>query len=114
MDLHMRAADVIVGKPGGISVAEAMACGRPLFATRSLGGQEGFNVRFLEQHRVGGLVADSELPQRIQALVKDSRALADAQVRAWALGNRHGASRVAELMLDLSWERQSHILASAH
>src|SRR4030095_16189171 len=43
MDIYLRAADVVVGKPGGISVAEALACGRPLLATRSLGGQEGFN-----------------------------------------------------------------------
>ena len=53
MDLFIRAADVVVGKPGGVTVAEVLACGRPLFATRSLGGQEGFNVDFLERHQVG-------------------------------------------------------------
>ena len=47
MDIYLRAADIVVGKPGGISVAEALACGRPLLATRSLGGQEGFNIDFL-------------------------------------------------------------------
>ncbi len=114
MDLHMRAADVIVGKPGGISVAEAIACGRPLFATRSLGGQEGFNVEFLERHGIGGLVAEGDLAQRIGELVADPVALADTQRRAWALGNRHGAARIAELILDLSWTSQTHIAASTH
>lgn len=114
MDLYMRAADVIVGKPGGISVAEAMACGRPLFATRSLGGQEGFNVRFLESNHVGGLVSDGQLVDRLQTLVSDPVALAAAQRRAWALGNRHGASRIAELLLDLSWSLQSQAIVRSH
>lgn len=115
MDLHMRAADVIVGKPGGISVAEAMACGRPLFATKSLGGQEGFNVRFLESNDVGGLVTDTQLVHRLQALVSDPVALAAAQRRAWALGNRQGAPRIAELLLDLSWAQQTPgVVRSSH
>jgi processive 1,2-diacylglycerol beta-glucosyltransferase len=102
MDLFIRAADLIVGKPGGVSMAEALACGRPLLATRSLGGQEGFNVRFLEQHDVGGLVADGELLARVQAMVRDRDRLLDMQRRAWMLGHREGASRVVELALELA------------
>ncbi|HEY6644053.1 MGDG synthase family glycosyltransferase [Povalibacter sp.] len=101
MDIYMRAADVVVGKPGGVSVAEVLACGRPLFATRSLGGQEGFNVRFLEQHGVGALVRDEDLAARIERAISDPRGLADMQQRAWELGKRDGAASVAELGLDL-------------
>lgn len=103
MDIYIRAADVVVGKPGGVSVAEVLACGRPLFATRSLGGQEGFNVRFLEQHGVGGLVADAELADRIDAVIHEPQTLAQIQERAWALGSRDGAARISELALDLAW-----------
>lgn len=101
MDIYMSAADIIVGKPGGISVAEALACGRPLFATRSLGGQEGFNVRFLERHGVGALVRDDEIATRIEEVISRPQTLADMQQRAWQLGQRCGAARVAELALDL-------------
>lgn len=101
MDIFIRAADIVVGKPGGVSVAEVLACGRPLLATRSLGGQEGFNVRFLEDHRVGALVKDDELPARIAALVEDPEELAGMQQRAWQLGIRDGAARIAELTLDM-------------
>ena len=113
MDLHMRAADIIVGKPGGISVAEALACGRPLFATRSLGGQEGFNVNFLEANGVGALVEEGELVHRIQSLVDQPHLRAEAQRRAWSLGNRGGASRIAALVLDLSWANQAQVNANA-
>lgn len=103
MDVYMRAADVVVGKPGGVTVAEVLACGRPLFATRSLGGQEGFNVDFLERHDVGALVRDHALFEAVQAMLADPAKLQAAQVRAWALGNRAGARYVTDLILDLSW-----------
>ena len=35
---HMRAADLVIGKPGGLTTAEVLACGRPLFSTCSLRG----------------------------------------------------------------------------
>jgi UDP-N-acetylglucosamine:LPS N-acetylglucosamine transferase len=107
MDLHVSAADVIVGKPGGITVAETLACGRPLFATRSLGGQEGFNVRFLERHGVGALVPDAELRDRVEGLLSQRRERSDMQARARSLGRRDGAARIAEMVLDLAWQRQT-------
>jgi processive 1,2-diacylglycerol beta-glucosyltransferase len=102
MDIYLRAADLVVGKPGGITVAEALACGRPLLATRSLGGQEGFNVNFLTHHGVGGLVADRDLLARVDSLLRDRDVLQNMQRRAWLLGQRDGATRVASLALDLA------------
>ena len=101
------AADVVVGKPGGISVAEALACGRPLLATRSLGGQEGFNIAFLQSHEVGGLVADGELLDRLAALLHNPEALQAMQMRAWQQGRREGARRVAQIAVDLAASRES-------
>jgi processive 1,2-diacylglycerol beta-glucosyltransferase len=102
MDVFLRAADVVVGKPGGISVAEALACGRPLLATRSLGGQEGFNIAFLQRHCVGGLVPDGELLDRLEALLHDRHILPAMQTRAWQLGRRDGAQRIATLAVELA------------
>jgi processive 1,2-diacylglycerol beta-glucosyltransferase len=97
MPVLLRAADVVVGKPGGLSVAEALACGRPFFATTSLGGQEGFNVRFLEQHGVGRQVTLERLFDTLYALLSSSRDLTRAQHEAWALGCRDSAERIAAL-----------------
>jgi len=106
MDLFLRAADLVVGKPGGVTVAEVLACGRPLFATRSLGGQEGFNVRFLERHEVGALVRDHELFERVCDTFSRPEWLSTMQTRAWALGQRSGARYVADMILDMSWAAQ--------
>jgi UDP-N-acetylglucosamine:LPS N-acetylglucosamine transferase len=102
MEVFMRAADVVVGKPGGLTVAEALACGRPLVAAHSLRGQEGFNVRFLEQHGIGGLVPEEGLAAHIECLVSDPARLAHIQQRSWELGRRDGAERIAELTLELA------------
>lgn len=99
MTVLIRAADVVVGKPGGLTVAEVLACGRPLLATRSLRGQEGFNTRFLEQHGVGVLMSEDVLAQRVESLLANRRELAQIQHRAWMLGKRDAAARIAEVVL---------------
>lgn len=101
-EVFIGAADVVVGKPGGLTVAEALACGRPLLATRSLRGQESFNVRFLEQHGVGRLVPEDDLPPAIESLLANPTELARIQHRAWTLGKRDGASRIADSALALA------------
>jgi processive 1,2-diacylglycerol beta-glucosyltransferase len=114
MDIHMRAADIVVGKPGGVTVAEVLACGRPLFATRSLGGQEGFNVNFLERHGVGALVRDHELFERVRSTLARPDELAATQVRAWALGHRNGTRHASDLILDLSWAARTQAARIEH
>jgi processive 1,2-diacylglycerol beta-glucosyltransferase len=102
MQTFISASDVVVGKPGGLTVAEVLACGRPLLATRSLGGQEGFNARFLERQRVGRVVSEDELPACVDAWLEDRDWLAQLQVHAWSVGRRDGAARVAETALEFA------------
>jgi UDP-N-acetylglucosamine:LPS N-acetylglucosamine transferase len=93
-----RAADIVVGKAGGLTVAEALACGRPLVIAQMLGGQEGFNVRFLEAHRVGISASIDNLSRVIDRLFENPGALTAMQVRAGSLGTAFGAERIAELV----------------
>ncbi|MGI8738110.1 MAG: MGDG synthase family glycosyltransferase [Gammaproteobacteria bacterium] len=97
MPVLLRAADVVVGKPGGLSVAEALACGRPFFATTSLGGQEGFNLQFLEQHGVGRQVSLCQLFNALHGLLSSPEKLLRAQEQAWKLGRRESAEQIAAL-----------------
>lgn len=47
IERYMAAADVVVTKPGGLTVSEAMAVGRPLVLTSALPGHEEANARLL-------------------------------------------------------------------
>jgi UDP-N-acetylglucosamine:LPS N-acetylglucosamine transferase len=102
MEVFMRAADIVVGKPGGLTVAETLACGRPLIATGALGGQESFNVRFLERHQAGRLIDKDHIARHVLDALADRDGLRQAGQRAWRLGRRDGAERIALLAEQLA------------
>ncbi len=100
MPLLVAAADVVIGKPGGLSVSEAVACGRPFLAVCSLGGQEGFNVAYLEHHDIGGAVDPSTLVERLREWRAQPVLLEQVQARARSLGCRNGALAVVDSVLN--------------
>jgi processive 1,2-diacylglycerol beta-glucosyltransferase len=114
MERFMAAADIVIGKPGGLTVAEVLACGRPLIVTRSLRGQESFNVRFLEREAVGRFIPESELVTCVAELLADQEKLAAMQQRAWCAGRRDGAIAVAATALQIAGaqDRERHALTS--
>jgi processive 1,2-diacylglycerol beta-glucosyltransferase len=106
MERYLAAADFVVGKSGGLTVAEVLACGRPLLVTRTLQGQESFNVRFLERHDVGRFVGDDgDLAAAAQSWLDDPTALQAMQRRAAGVGRRDGALQVAREALELLTRR---------
>jgi len=92
------AADVVAGKPGGLTMSEAMACGRPFVATCSLAGQEGYNVRFLARHGFGVQVAPESLIATLREVLSDGKRLASMGAAARRQGVRDGAARIAALI----------------
>lgn len=98
MYYFLRAADVVVGKPGGLTLAECLACGRPLLATGSTGGQETLNVAFLKQQGVGWEVTEDKVVDAVTLLLQDRNKLASIERRAMAMGERMGAEKVADLV----------------
>lgn len=92
------AADLVVGKPGGLSVSEALACGKPFIATCCLGGQEMHNVNFLEKNGAGLQVPLAELSTRINDLFSDPSRLEFMSRSVKKQGHPDAARRVvAEL-----------------
>jgi UDP-N-acetylglucosamine:LPS N-acetylglucosamine transferase len=102
MERFVAASDVVVGKPGGLTVAEVLACGRPLFVTRSLRGQESFNVRFLEREAIGRFLSPGDMVSSIAELLASPVELSAIQKRAWSAGRRDGAARVAAAALEMA------------
>lgn len=65
MSVLYTAADLVVGKPGGMTITETVACERPFIASHWLNGQELFNVEFLERQGIGVRCT----PERLSATV---------------------------------------------
>jgi len=92
------AADVVIGKPGGLTLSETMACGRPFIATCCLGGQEAHNVQFLQKNKIGLQAGLEQLPQVLDELFSNAELLRNMKRNAYQLGRPDAAMAVvAEL-----------------
>jgi len=88
------AADVVVGKPGGLTVSETLACGRPFITTRCLGGQELHNVQFLQANGAGLHVHPDQLADTLSGLFSDAEGLQNMKQKAKQLGCPNAAQAV--------------------
>ena len=89
----MAMASLFIGKPGGLSSSECLACGLPMVIWNAIPGQEVFNTTYLLEN--GAAIAPdniSTLPFRIDELLKNPERLQRMRDAAKALG-RPGAAR---------------------
>jgi processive 1,2-diacylglycerol beta-glucosyltransferase len=94
------AADLMVGKAGGLTCAEAMAMGLPIFITSPLPGQEERNADFLESTRVAKKVSNiEELPAIIQSHLAEPARL-EEMAQAAVKFSKPDASRAVVEALD--------------
>lgn len=63
---YYAAADLVIGKPGGVTLAETMALAKPFIIYSPLPGQEDRNTAFLYRHR---LAETADSPQEIEPMV---------------------------------------------
>lgn len=97
-----RHADIVIGKAGGITIAETIACSRPFIAIDFLPGQEEYNVDFLVKEGLGH--AALTFPKLLSAIraEKETLNLGKANSNFEKLASR-GVVAVAEIIaLDLA------------
>lgn len=94
----MAAADLLIGKPGGLSCAEAMAMGLPVFIIDPLPGQEERNAQFLVGAGAGVRVDERNLAGQVKAYLADSGRLGIMTRAAAALGKPNAARNAVLIM----------------
>lgn len=73
---YMHASDLIITKPGGLTVSEALACNIPLAVFDAIPGQEEDNANFLLTHNMAvKLEKGVDTGKTIQTLLEDNRRL---------------------------------------
>ena len=96
----MRRASLLIGKPGGLTSAEAMASGTPMLIIRPLPGQERGNTEMLVRHGAAiHLDRDRDLPAVVSSLLTNATLLDMMAARARALGKPDAAREIAEAVL---------------
>ncbi len=100
----MRAADAAVTKPGGLTVAEALACGLPLVIVNPIPGQETRNSDYVLERGAGIKVNITRLlGRRASELLADAARLTGLRAAARATGRPHAAADIAADALKL-WD----------
>lgn len=100
---YMHACDVLVTKPGGLTVAEALVARIPMILCRPLPGQEERNARFLVE---GGSALRArtleELPGVLDAVLQDRERRDRMIAAAAASGRPHAAREIGALIARLA------------
>ncbi len=96
----MAAADLVVTKPGGLTIAECLALGKPMLLVSPIPGQEEHNAGFLLEEGAAWLAHDGiGLEYKIARLLAAPDKLALMARRSRALGRPDAARRVLERVL---------------
>lgn len=96
----MHRASLLIGKPGGLTSAEAMAAGTPMLIIRPLPGQERGNTEMLVRHGAAiHLDRDRDLPAVVSSLFTNLSLLDMMAGRAKAMGKPDAARDIATAVL---------------
>ncbi len=97
----MKAADLYIGKPGGLTTAEALSCGLPMVIYQPIPGQEERNSDFLLEN--GAAVKCNQITTmayKVDLLLKDPERMAKMRRRARALGRPDAAAQIIQKLID--------------
>lgn len=100
MDEYMAAADIIVGKAGGLTTSEALARGLPLCVVNPIPGQEERNSDHLLE--AGAAVRCNNLPTlswKIDQIISQPERIAVLRRQARSLGRPSAARQIVESLL---------------
>ncbi len=101
MDKLMKAADIFIGKPGGLTTAEAMSCGLPMCVVAPIPGQEERNCDHLLEEGIAVKCNDlTTLPFKIEQLLDDRDRLARMKDNALRFARPDAAETVVRTLIE--------------
>lgn len=102
MDEYMRASDILISKPGGLTTAEAMAVGLPMLIVNPIPGQEDMNSDKLLEHGAGiKAMHQVDVPHRLDEVLSSPGKLALMRKNALKLGRPKAAQEIAGLVEEI-------------
>jgi len=101
----MQAATVLVTKPGGVTIAEAVVCGTPLLLFDPIPGPEERNAAFVVESGAGVLAPGAEMAAAVKAMLRDPDRRRAMTAAARRLARPEAARSIARMALDACEQR---------
>ena len=102
VEKYMHAADLLVTKPGGLTVSEALASNLPMAVFDAIPGQEEDNADFLASHGMGiRLKKDGDFAAEISGLIQDKEKLLDLRKNCEKFDKSQSIPQMLELIQKL-------------
>ena len=102
VEQYMQASDLIITKPGGLTVTEALASNLPLLVFDSIPGQEEDNADFLELHGMARRLHKNEsCTDALKELLADKMQLASMEQACKNFDQSDGCAKIVSLMKDM-------------
>ena len=103
VDEMMLASDVIITKPGGLTIAEAMVCNLPMILVSIIQGQEDNNLKFLLEN---GMAIDAGKGEKIVSIIanlmQNRELLLDMKVKLKKFSRPNASSEISKLILSMT------------
>lgn len=97
----MRATDCVLGKAGGLTVSESLACGQPLISINVIPGQETGNAEYVTKDKAGDLANDPlEIPKTMYHWLDQGGELYEMRSKN---ARRLGRPQAADDIAGLAW-----------
>lgn len=99
---YMQASDLLITKPGGMTVSEAASAKIPMIITSPIPGQETRNAGYLKKKGAGLCVEnESMLPEAIERLLKNKSLLQDMSQNISLIAEPQASEKAAKILLNL-------------
>ena len=99
---YMQIADLIITKPGGLTVSEALACNLPMAVFNAIPGQEEENAEFLIDNNMAvKLEKNSTCAKTIEELISNRNKLNQMKASCESFDKSKSSKQVFELIKDL-------------
>lgn len=97
----MKMSDVFIGKPGGLTTAEALACGLPMVIVSPIPGQEERNSDHLLEEGIAIKFNElTTIPYKLGKLLEDPDRLARMRENARRIGRPRAAETIARTLIE--------------
>ena len=96
----MSVSDLVVTKPGGLTITESLASGLPIVAINPIPGQEEENAEFLEKAGVAVWLRKHDEPDdQIAVLLSNPERLTSMKLKSKLMAKRNSTKNICKIIL---------------